>query len=143
MNTAAVHNSKLEKYINPIQSQNSAVTETQKSHSYIDIIHERIPLRIYFKNILYADTFRNAVYIHTDVGVLKNYITFEKFKKSLSQDERFVHCYKGCIVNMDRAKKIAEDDFIMDNGERVQIRKRGGSAVKKTYLQYILSKDIF
>lgn len=106
---------------------------------YTDIICERIPLRIYFKNILYADTFRNAVYIHTDIGTLKTYITFEKFKDTLKSDRRFIHCYKGCIVNMDRVEKVTGDDFLMDNGEKVQIRKRGGAIVKKNYLQYLLS----
>lgn len=106
---------------------------------YTDIICERIPLRIYFKSILYADTFRNAVYIHTDIGTFKTYITFEKFKDSLKSDRRFIHCYKGCIVNMNRVEKVTGDDFLMDNGEKVQIRKRGGSLVKKNYLQYLLS----
>ena len=31
----------------------------------------------------------------------------------------------------------------MDNGERVQIRKRGGTKVKKSYLQYVLLKQVY
>lgn len=135
----------LKQTISPDKLKNSSLKKPSKSQACacIDIIHERTPLRIAFKNILYADTFKNAVYVHTDMGVFKTYITFEKFRLSLCGDCRFINCYKGCVVNMDRARKITGEDFIMDNGERVQIRKRGCSAVKKTYLQYVLSKDVF
>lgn len=109
---------------------------------YISIMHQRCPLRVYLSTILYAETFKNAVYIHTDAGVFKTYITFEKFCESLC-DLRFIGCYKGCVVNMDRVSKIHGDDFLMDNGERVQIRKRGGNKVKKSYLQYVLLKQVY
>lgn len=118
----------------------SVQTET-KITDYIDIVFRRNPLRVYFNTILYADTFRNAIYLHTDAGVFKTYITFARLREIIESDKRFLHCYKGCVVNMDRVKKIIDDDFLMDDGEKVQIRKRGGSQVKKVYLQYILSKQ--
>lgn len=108
---------------------------------YISIVHQRCPLRVYLSEIIYAETFKNAVYIHTDAGVFKTYITFEKFLESLC-DLRFLNCYKGCVVNMDRVSKIHGDDFLMDSGERVQIRKRGGKSIKKSYLQYMLLRQI-
>lgn len=109
---------------------------------YISVVHRRCPLRVYLGTILYADAYRNAVYIHTDAGVFKTYMTFEKFCESLC-DLRFLSCYKGCIVNMDRVSKIKDDDFIMDNGEKVQIRKRGGKKVKRDFLQYVLLKQLY
>lgn len=109
------------------------------SEKYIEIMHERNTLRVFFKNILYADTFRNAVYIHTDIGILKTYTTFNRFLSLLKGDRRFLNCFKGCVVNMDRIEKIVDYDFCMDNGEKVQIRKRGGGKVKNQYLQYLLS----
>lgn len=117
------------------------IQEENKTPDYIHIVYRRNPLRVYFNTIIYADTFRNAIYLHTDAGVFKTYITFSRFRQDVALDKRFLHCYKGCMVNMDRVKKIIDDDFLMDNGERVQIRKRGGSQVKKIYLQYILSKQ--
>lgn len=111
------------------------------SAPYISVVHQRYPLRVYLDTILYADTFRNAVYLHTDAGIFKTYITFSEFRQKVAFDRRFLGCYKGCIVNMDRVKKIAGEDFLMDSGEKVQIRKRGCGKVKRAYLQYILSKQ--
>ena len=114
--------------------------ETAKNtENSIEIIHDRNTLRVFFKNILYADTFRNAVYIHTDIGILKTYTTFNRFLGLLKGDRRFLNCFKGCVVNMDRIEKIVDYDFCLDNGEKVQIRKRGGKKVKNQYLQYLLS----
>lgn len=121
--------------------KSDSVQKETENPCYIDIVFRRNPLRVYFNTILYADTFRNAIYLHTDAGVLKTYITFARFLKVIESDKRFLHCYKGCVVNMDRISKISGDDFLMDSGEKVQIRKRGSSQVKKNYLQYLLFKQ--
>lgn len=121
--------------------KSGGVQKEAKGADYIDIVFRRNPLRVYFNTILYADTFRNAIYLHTDAGVLKTYMTFARLLEIIKSDKRFLHCYKGCVVNMDRVSKILDDDFLMDSGEKVQIRKRGSSQVKKLYLQYILLKQ--
>ena len=33
---------------------------------YIEVVSDRVPIRVPLRNILYADTFRNAVCLHTD-----------------------------------------------------------------------------
>lgn len=51
-------------------------------------------------------------------------------------EECFLDCYKGCLVNLDRVVEIERCDFRLDNGDPVQIRKRGSRQVKECYLQY-------
>ena len=82
---------------------------------YIEIISDRVPVRVPLHSILYADTFRNAVCLHTDAGPLRSYLTFHKFEEQI------------------------RDGFLLDNGETVQIRKRGSAAIRKAYLQYLFS----
>ena len=108
---------------------------------YIEVICDRTPVRIPIKNILYADTFHNAVQLHTDAGVLRTYLTFQKFEELIQDLPCFLSCYRGCLVNMDRIHKTLEDGFLLDNQETVQIRKRGANAIKKEYLSYLFAAE--
>lgn len=108
---------------------------------YIEVISERVPVRVPLHSILYADTFRNAVCLHTDAGPVRSYLTFQKFEEQINGCHNFLSCYRGCIVNMDRIQEATADGFLLDNGETVQIRKRGAAAIRKAYLQYLFSSD--
>lgn len=118
--------------ISPVSSKKPAVLE---------VISGRTPVEIPVRNILYADTYRNALQIHTDAGTIRTYITVQKFEDLVSEYKSFLFCYRGCIVNMDRISRALEDGFLMDNGETVHIRKRGSSSIKKAYLQYLFSSE--
>lgn len=119
------------------QSQNSR---------YIELISDRTPVKIPVRSILYVDTYRNAVQVHTtDAGIIRSYITFQKFEELLEGMKCFLSCYRGCIVNMDHIEKSTDEGFVMDNQELVTVRKRGSNAIKKhiwnTYsLQTLINK---
>lgn len=106
---------------------------------YIEVVSDRVPVRVPLHSILYADTFRNAVCLHTDAGVIRSYLTFQKFEELISDCSCFLSCYRGCMVNMNRIQEATDDGFLLDNGETVQIRKRGAAAIRKAYLQYLFS----
>ena len=115
------------------QSQNSR---------YIELISDRTPVKIPVRSILYVDTYRNAVQVHTtDAGIIRSYITFQKFEELLEGMKCFLSCYSGCIVNMDHIEKSTDEGFVMDNQELVTVRKRGSNAIKKAYLEYLFSSD--
>lgn len=104
---------------------------------YIEIITDRIPVHVPIQSILYVDTYRNAIHLHTDAGPLKSYQTFQTFEEMIQEYDCFLSCYRGCIVNMDRISEAQEDGFLMDNGEFVPVRKRGANTIRKAYLQYL------
>ncbi len=115
----------------------SALNVAMKS---IMIVANRIPTRIPLNSILWVDVNRNAVQLHTDGGIIKTYLTFEKFFELLENDRRFLLCYKGCIINMDRIVSVENDVFVVDNGDYVPIRKRGSNEVKRHYIQYLCER---
>lgn len=117
------------------------VKHSQNSR-YIELVSDRTPVKIPVRSILYVDTYRNAIQVHTtDAGVIRSYITFQKFEELLAGMKCFLSCYRGCIVNMDHIEQSTDEGFIMDNQELVTIRKRGSNAIKKAYLEYLFSSD--
>lgn len=124
---------KLTKVLDSIQVKNA------QDMRYIEVICDRTPVRVPIKTILYADAYHNAVQLHTDAGVLRTYLTFQKFEEMILDLPCFLSCYRGCLVNMDRIHKALEEGFLLDNEEIVQIRKRGANAIKKEYLNYLFT----
>ena len=109
----------------------------------VEVLSNRLRVRIPVQNILYVSISQNASLLHTDSGVIKTYMTFTNMKALLEQSAScFLTCYKGCLVNMNRIAGVAETaggvgiDFVMDNGERVQVRKRDGKKIRQSYVLY-------
>ncbi len=106
----------------------------------ITVISNRSNIAIPLKRIIWIEAQRNALLFHTDGGPIKSYMTIENLLKMLEGYGQFLLCCKGILVNMDRITAVGEEDFIMDNSERVQIRKRGANQVKREYLNYLFSQ---
>ena len=105
--------------------------------AYIEVICNRVHTRIPLQSVLWINVSQNASLLHTDNGVVKTYMTYRKMKAALDKRTNcFLTCYTGCMVNMNRVARIAGPDFLMENGEQVQIRKRDESLIKKSYLLY-------
>ena len=107
----------------------------------VEVLSNRQRVRLPVQSILYVDISRNASLFHTDSGVVKTYMTFTRMKALLEQSAScFLTCYKGCLVNMNRIAGVAGIDFVMDNGERVQVRKRDGNKIRQSYVLYRCAK---
>ena len=78
-------------------------------------------LSIYYKEILYIyrDTSERKLIIKTKGNEYKVTMTFKEMLNSL--DNRFVQCYRSCIVNKDRVRKIdyKEGYFELDTGDKI------------------------
>lgn len=103
----------------------------------VEVLSNRQRVRIPVQSILYVNISRNASLFHTDGGVLKTYMTFTSMKALMEQSAScFLTCYKGCLVNMNRIAGVSGIDFVMDNGEYVQVRKRDGNKIRQSYVLY-------
>ena len=110
---------------------------------YIEVLSNRIRIQIPVQSILYVSISQNASLIHTDGGVVKTYMTFTSMKALLEQSAScFLMCYKGCLANMNRIAGVVGIDFVMDNGERVQVRKRDGNKIRQSYVLYRCAQTV-
>lgn len=122
------------------QSLQHCLSRMGKNMASITVISNRAAISIPLNRIIWIEAQRNALLFHTDGGTIKSYMTIENLMKMLEKYPQFQLCCKGILVNMDRIASVGEDDFVMDNNEHVQIRKRGGNQVKREYLHYLFSQ---
>lgn len=129
-NTAAKHPAPVFNTVNLHQPQAEA-------HKYVEVLTNRLWTRVDLDRLLWVDMHHNAVQLHTDAGVLRTYIPFDTFMEALDGQTQFLSCYKRCVANMNRISAVESDGFLMDNGDRVPIRKKDSSHIKQAYIQFI------
>lgn len=95
---------KLQKILSSLQ-----IRQSQNSR-YIELVSDRTPVRVPIRSILYVDTYRNAIQVHTDAGIIRSYITFQKFEELLGRNEMLslllqrMHCKYGSHCRIHRRR---------------------------------------
>lgn len=98
--------------------------------------------KILLREILWCDRDEHYVQIHTDrQGILRLRLSFAELEQLLLPYVQFLSCYRGCMVNMDRAVKIHNLNFIMDTGEAVPFRKRDRGNIEKQFNSYLFQRE--
>lgn len=81
------------------------------------------PVRLRFREILYAEHHQHQIHIYrTDGQETVARLTFRELCASLT-DGRFFQCSRGVIVNMEHAGDFDGTDFVLKNGKRVPVSR--------------------
>lgn len=96
--------------------------------------------RIFVDDIVCCDTDGHYVQFHLSNTVLRVRMTFAEASALLSPYPRLLECFRGCIINLDHIRQADELNFIMDNGERVPLRRKEHRRLLQIYSDYIFDK---
>lgn len=108
---------------------------------FVEVIVNRIPQLIFLDDILYIDTIHNGIQIHTELNTFKTYMSFKNFLQFIKNEDRFLQCYRGIVVNMDYISTLQNDSFLLFNGETIPIRIPDRYTLRDTYNAYTLKKS--
>jgi len=108
----------------------------EEAEKCFEITVERRIVKVRTRDVLYAEVYGKTVLIHTVSGTLKTYTTLSEIA-NLLEGGPFLICHRCYIVNMKFVSELLEADFLLENGEKVPIRKNGRQKIKEEYLQYI------
>lgn len=76
----------------------------------------------------------------TDGTAVRSIMTFSELEKLLVNDERFLRCNRGVIVNMDHVKTLDGDVFKMKDGSAYPLRVRNRAELVTRFSQYMISR---
>lgn len=97
--------------------------------------------KILLGEILWCDRDDYYVRIQTENrGILRLRLSFAELELLLSPYPQFLSCYRGCLINMDKAEYIEALNFVMVNDDRVPFRKRDRKAIEKKYNDYLFQR---
>lgn len=98
-------------------------------------------VRILLNDIIYCDVAGHYVQVHTErMGLQRFRMTFLNLTVLLNPYKNFLPCYRGCIINMMKVKKIQELSFCMDNGERIPFRKKEQTLLMRSYSDFLFER---
>ena len=90
---------------------------------YIEVKSVGGPVRLRFREILYAEHYQHQIHIYrTDGQETVTRQTLREFSAHLS-DRRFFPCSRGVIVNLEHAGDFDGTDFILKNGKRIPVSR--------------------
>nr|DAF93009.1 MAG TPA: response regulator [Myoviridae sp. ctGrV43] len=92
--------------------------------------------RLEYRQIEYVESKGRSCHIYTTDN--QCFVTLGKLDDIEEElcDKRFLRCHQSYLVNMDHIQSVNEN-FIMESGDIVQIRRRNHNEIKDKYKNYI------
>jgi len=109
------------------------------SLQYIEVIAERVAVKIPLKDITFIEIHAHYGLIHTTKDIIKCRLTLDEVEQKLS-GKNFLRTQRSYIVNMRFIKSVEDNDFILTSGEAIPIRKNDKLKVKQAYMDYIFAQ---
>jgi len=108
------------------------------SDNYIEIISNRLLVRVPLQDLIFAEVYGNLTVLHTVSGDLKTYMTLDELMLLLTDGE-FVRCNRSYIVNMNFIAGMEKSDFILKNKQKIPISRKDKQQMKQRYANYLFS----
>ena len=103
---------------------------------YIEIMSERVMVRVLLKELMFAEVYSNVMVLHTTSGDVKTYMTLDDLAVLLEGNE-FLRCHRSYIVNMDFIIGMENCDFLLKNNQKVPIPRQDKVLMKQYYANYL------
>ena len=125
------------KYFNRAMLMALANAQESKSRRYLSLTSKGLLTRIDIANILYLESNLRILHVHTIEDHLEFNRQLETVKSML--DDRFVHCHKSYIVNMDYITRIDMSAMciVLTNNHVVPISSRRATQTRAIFENYI------
>jgi len=108
----------------------------EDSLRFIEVLSDRLMVRVYLKNIIYIESFKTVLYIHTVTETIKTYLNLSELDKQL-ENSAFLRTQQSYIVNMHFIEEMSADEFLLQNGKTIPIRRSEKLAIKQAYRDYL------
>lgn len=105
---------------------------------YIQVMSQRIMVRVLLKELMFAEVYRNITVLHTVSGEVKTYMPLDELSLLL-EGEEFLRCHRSYIVNMNFIVGMENCDFILKNEQKVPIPRQDKQQMKQQYTNHLFN----
>lgn len=92
-------------------------------------------IRLAIDELIYAETERGHLLLHTPCKVLECYSTMEKLEQELKQ-EAFFRCHSSFLVALEAVRQIEKQDVVLKDGTRVPVSKNRKKGMKQALTNF-------
>ncbi len=105
---------------------------------YIEVLSDRILVKIPVNSIQYVEVYDKACFIHKKEEKIKTYLSLDEVAQKLAADA-FLRCHRSYLVNMRAIVSVEENDFLLQSGLRIPIRQSEKRAIKQLYMDFLFA----
>ena len=117
------------------ETMNWVVKNLNVDNKVIEILSNRVRIKVKVSSIMYAEVFNTVCVVHTTIDEYRTYITLDELF-SVLDDQRFIRCHRSFLINMDYIDQIKDHNFVLKDETLVPIGRKNSTDVKKTYYSY-------
>lgn len=114
------------------------MVEAADPDDVVTLMIDRKPKDVCVSDILYIAADNKRCLIYTTHGVLGTRVPIDQLEYMLSR-ACFCRCHRSYVVNFERVAQIHED-FVMENGDTVYVRKSELIRIRERYQAYLASR---
>jgi DNA-binding LytR/AlgR family response regulator len=114
---------------------NSCMVKFADSLHFIEVMSNRLAVKILLKDILYVEMLKQDCLIHTSAETIKCRLTSDEILRQLD-GYPFLKTHRSYIVNMQHVADVKDNDFLLTNDALVPIRQNNKLPVKQAYMDY-------
>ena len=139
---------------------NKCMEKFADSLKYIEVLSDRLTVKVYLKNIIFIESFDAVLHIHTvnarpgkagsaqaegrpasnakhcERETIKTFLSLSALEQQLN-NSTFLRAQRSYIVNMCHIKRMTDNGFLMENDMLIPFRKNDKLAVKQAYRDYL------
>ena len=91
------------------------------------------------RDIIYIEIQNHQAVLHTREQALTVWRGLNEIKAEID-DDRFVHCHRSYLVNLEHVKALEKRDFRMDSGDLVPISRQKAQSVQRRYREWLIER---
>ena len=114
--------------------KNSLIALLKNKNKVIKYKSGLIEYEINIDNILYIESYRNEIIIHTKLPDYSRRFSLKKILKEI--DNRFVQCHKSYLVNIENVTSLFYDHLEINNIIKIPVGRKYQLLVKNKYQNY-------
>ena len=103
---------------------------------YLEVMCKGRKLIVDLLKVLYIEKYRNQAIFHMEDGQITCYETLKSVHSRLNQ-EKFVYCHQGYIVNFDKIKQVCEKDGDLGYGCLVPLSRKYQPKLRERHMDMI------
>lgn len=111
-----------------------------ESFKTVSFPHDRLEFRVFQKDLEFVEAAARGSLLHAKGETVRTTKSLTEFASELLQEEYFLQCHRGCIVNLNFVKKVETDHVLMKNGEKAPLAMQSRQAFKKAVSDYFFLK---
>lgn len=107
--------------------------KNQNSKLFINIIENRVVVKVYFEDILFVESDKEYCQIHTLSGEFRTKMTLKKMEKILCESH-LIRIHKSFIINYLFVNKVFKDEIVLKRNYTIPIGRLYKTNVRKLLL---------